>query len=531
MYKTAIKGKNKKRLNSKEKKILLYLSAFFVVVLSSFFLTAFFIPKMLDTKAYRESLEEWLSYEFARDVTARDIDIKLINGSKIVLKDVSIDDDPAFSEEPFLKAKEAVLSIRFFPIIKRNLVVTGITFVGAELTIIENEAGEYNTSSLGSGIYKDYNRDSAVSSDRSDITKSPLKKKSAEIERIAFNDATVSLNRIGADDILVEALRLKEADITLSDLKLQDKGLLSNIISKSGETRVERSDIFTLFRSSTLPLSGKLSLDIPFGVFFDSPFEDLTLTATIKDNVFKVDEVDLKLFGGMVRSKGFVDLSGKTPELVVNGSISGVMANKLIGIVCKDDETFFGKTTFEGTFTGKGKTIDEMRCNLSGEGIFRIEDGIIPAFSMRTELLSLGLIPRSDLPEDLDTRFTIIGGSFLLSEGEFKTSTIILKSSEWDAFARGSLDMDGQIDVMGNIFLTDSMALELKTEYIPSLIRDTAGRFSIPFKITGNLQNPEFLLRPKFLMKKNADEIFEDFKRELEKQNKEEYSIKFIIFE
>ncbi|MBN1574043.1 MAG: hypothetical protein JW984_12675 [Deltaproteobacteria bacterium] len=509
----------------------MYLVIFVILVLSSFFLTAFFVPKMLDVNVYRDSLEEWLSYEFARDVTARDIDIKLINGSKIVLKDVSIDDDPAFSKEPFLKSEEVVLSIRFFPLIKGELVVTGITFAGADLTIIENESGKYNVSSLGSGTYKSHHNDSLTSSDLSGTPKSPFKKKSAEIERVALTDTTINFNRTGADDVTNEAVKLKEADIILSDLRLQDNENISDIISKSGETRFERSSIFTLFRSSTLPLSGRLSLDIPFGVFFDSPFEDLKLTATIKDNVFKVDEIGLKLFGGIVRSKGFIDLSGKTPELVVNSSISGVMANKLIGIVCKGDETFFGKTTFEGTFTGKGKSIDEMSCSLSGEGIFRIEDGIIPAFSIRAELLSLGLIPRPDLPEDLDTRFTIIGGSFLLSEGEFKTSTIILKSPEWDAFARGTLNMDGEIDVKGNIFLTDSMALELKTEYIPSLIRDTAGRLSIPFKITGNLQNPEFLLRPKFLMKKNADEIFEEFKRELEKQNKEEFTIKFIRFE
>lgn len=521
----------KKKLSNTVKKILKYSVFFTAAILSLFFLAALFIPRVMDTGAYKESLEDWLSYEFARDVTAKDIDIRLINGSRIILKEMSIKDDPTFSEEPFLTSKESVLSIRFFPIIMGELVVDGITFVGADMTIIENSEGKHNVSSLGSGNYENHHQENITPADLSGILKSPFKKKRTEITRIAFADSTVTLKRTGRIDIPEEALRLKGLDIVLYDLKLQEGGLLYDIISKNSETDREKSNLSALFRSSKLPLSCKINLNISFGTIFDSPFEDMKLIATIKDNVFKVDEIGLKLFGGTVKSKGFIDLSGRVPELVVNSSISDVMANKLMGFVCRDDETFFGKTTFEGTFTGKGKSVDEIKSNLSGEGIFRIEDGIIPTFSIRTELLSLGLIPRNDLPEDLDTRFTIIGGSFLLSNCKFEASTIVLKSSEWDAFAQGSLNMEGQVSVKGNIFLTDSMALELKSEYIPSLIRDTAGRLSIPFKITGNVENPEFLLRPEFLMKKNADEIFEDFKRELEKQIREEYSIKFIKFE
>jgi uncharacterized protein involved in outer membrane biogenesis len=521
----------KRKLPDTWRKILRYLFFITTAVLFLLFLTAFLVPRVMNTGAYKESLEEWLSYEFARDVTAKDIDIRLINGSRIILKDISIEDDPAFSDEPFLTSTEAVLSIRLFPMIMGELVVDGITFVGADMTIIENSEGKYNVSSLGNGKYENHHQENITSADLSGILKSPFKKKRTEITRIAFADSTVTLKRTGRIETPEEALRLKGLDIVLYDLKLQEDGLLYDIISKKGETDREESNLSDLFRSSKLPLSCKINLNIAFGTILDSPFEDMKLIATIKDNVFKVDEIGLKLFGGTVKSKGFIDLSGKVPELVVNSSISNVMANKLMEFVCREDETLFGKTTFEGTFTGKGKSVEEMKSNLSGEGIFRIEEGIIPTFSIRTELLSLGLIPRNDLPEDLDTRFTIIGGSFLLSNGMFEASTIVLKSSEWDAFAQGSVDMEGQVSVKGNIFLTDSMALELKTEYIPSLIRDTAGKLSIPFKITGNVENPEFLLRPEFLMKKNADEIFEEFKRELEKQIREEYSIKFIKYE
>lgn len=525
------KGDGKKPSNT-VLKMIKYLVVFVAVTLVLFFFTALFIPKLVDTSVYKESLEQWLSYKFARDVTAKDIEINLINGSKIILKDLSIMDDPDFSEEPFLISKEAVLSVKFFPIIRGELVIDGIVFVEADLSIIEDDRGKYNIASLGNGNYKNHNGKNLAPTDLSGFFKSPFKKKSTEIVSIAFTDTVVSLNKIGDDDITKEILKLKGLDVALDDLKPQDNGLLSDMILTNDEDDRNMSNISALFRSSKLPLSGKLTIDNSFGTFLGIPFEEMKLYATIRDNVFKVDEMSFKLFGGVVKSKGFIDLSGKIPELVINSSIAGSMANKLIGIVTLNDETFFGKTTFEGTFTGKGKSIEEMKQKLSGEGIFRIEDGIIPAFSIRTELLSLGIIPRNDLPEDLDTRFSIIGGIFLLSDGKFKTSTIVLKSPEWDAFARGSLSMDGKIEVKGNIFLADSMAVEFKSEYFPSFIKDTMGRLSIPFtfSLTGDIEDLEFSLRPKFLMKKNADEIFEDFKKELEKQNQEEHSIKFINY-
>ena len=527
-----VKKDGGKKRNSTGLKMIKYLVAFCVFTLSLFFLAALFLPKLVDTTVYKKSLEQWLSYEFARDVTANDIEINLINGSKIILKDLTIMDDPAFSEEPFLISKEAVLSVKFFPIIRGELVIDGIVFVEADLSIIEDDKGKYNIASLGNGNYKNHNRGNLAPTDLSGFSKSPFKKKSTEIERIAFTDSVVSLNKKSDGDITEEILKLKGLDVALDDLKPQDNGLLSGMILQNDEDGRKMSNISALFRSSKLPSSGKLTIDNSLGTFLDIPFEEVKLNATIRDNVFKVDEMSFKLFGGVVKSKGFIDLSGKVPELVINSSIAGSMANKLIGIVTLNDETFFGKTTFEGTFTGKGKSIEEMKQKLSGEGIFRIEDGTIPAFSIRTELLSLGIIPGNDLPEDLDTRFSIIGGIFLLSEGKFKTSTIVLKTSEWDAFARGSLSMDGKIEVKGNIFLAESMANEFKSEYLTSFIKNTVGRFSIPFtfSLTGNIEDLEFSLRPKFLMKKNADEIFEDFKRELEKQNQEEHSIKFIKY-
>jgi hypothetical protein len=128
----------------------------------------------------------------------------------------------------------------------------------------------------------------------------------------------------------------------------------------------------------------------------------------------------------------------------------------------------------------------------------------------------------------LDTSFSIIGGSFVLSGNRFVTSKLAIKSEEWDAVIKGEIKLTGVVDFNGNLFLSHTMALNIKPEYIASLLQNPTGRLSLPISVTGDVGNLEFLLRPEFLTEKDTDEIFEEFKREIKERYEEGYSVKFF---
>ena len=128
----------------------------------------------------------------------------------------------------------------------------------------------------------------------------------------------------------------------------------------------------------------------------------------------------------------------------------------------------------------------------------------------------------------LDTSFSIIGGSFVLSGNRFVTSKLAIKSEEWDAVIKGEIKLTGVVDFNGNLFLSHTMALNIKPEYIASLLQNPTGRLSLPISVTGDVENLEFLLRPEFLTEKDTDEIFEEFKREIKERYEEGYSVKFF---
>ena len=128
----------------------------------------------------------------------------------------------------------------------------------------------------------------------------------------------------------------------------------------------------------------------------------------------------------------------------------------------------------------------------------------------------------------LDTSFSIIGGSFVLSGNKFVTSKLAVKSEEWDAVVKGEINLTGAVDFYGDVFLSHTMALDIKPEYITPLLHNTSGRLSLPISVTGSIEDLEFLLRPEFLTEKDADEIFEEFKREIKERYEEGYSVKFF---
>lgn len=468
-----------------------------------------FLPKLIDTSDYRHGVALWLSERLGRSATIGDLSFSVISGPKIILKDLSIADDPDFSNEPFMTAREVDVSVRLVPLLSGNVVVHGIVVKEPEVSIIERDGELLNLATLSAGGNADKSVD-ILKTSLFDLDMAPFTSRTTLPDEIDVKDADVTYTMRSTDNAPEEIIRIKDMDIRIDH------------IESTKYTNAGRS------QKLSIPLSGDIYISISTGLAKGLPFDDLKLTGKIKDDTLRIDKMNTSVFEGVLEASGYINVGPLKRELVVNTRLSNVMANKLFSIILKDENTCFGVLNFEGTFTATGKTTGEMIDNLSGEGLVRIEDGHIPSFNIRTELSSLGLISNDGMTTILDTSFSIIGGSFVLSGNKFFTSKLAIKSEEWDAVVKGEINLTGVVDFYGDVFLSHTMALDIKPEYITSLLHNPSGRLSLPISVTGSVESLEFLLRPEFLTEKDADEIFEEFKREIGERYKEGYSIKFI---
>ncbi|MCU1337143.1 MAG: hypothetical protein JWO19_2724 [Bryobacterales bacterium] len=107
------------------------------------------LPLFFNAGQFRPVLEERLSAALGRDVKIGDLKLSLFSGGASA-SDVTVADDPAFSKEPFLRAKAVAIGVELWPlIVSRQINVTSLTVEQPEIMVLQSPAGDWNFSSLG----------------------------------------------------------------------------------------------------------------------------------------------------------------------------------------------------------------------------------------------------------------------------------------------------------------------------------------------------------------------------------------------
>jgi AsmA protein len=108
------------------------------------------IPFLINVNSFRPKLESALTEALGREVKVGNLSLSILSGS-VSAEDLSIADDPAFSKDPFIRAKSLKVGVEVMPLIfSKALHVTDITLDTPEIALLRDAAGKWNFSSLGS---------------------------------------------------------------------------------------------------------------------------------------------------------------------------------------------------------------------------------------------------------------------------------------------------------------------------------------------------------------------------------------------
>ena len=119
------------------------------IVLAVIILAALALPFFINANQFRPVLEQRLTAALGREVKIGDLKLSLFSGGASA-SDVTIADDPAFSKDPFVRAKALAVGVELWPlIVSRQLNVTSLTIDQPEIALIQSAGGDWNFSSLG----------------------------------------------------------------------------------------------------------------------------------------------------------------------------------------------------------------------------------------------------------------------------------------------------------------------------------------------------------------------------------------------
>ena len=107
------------------------------------------LPFLVDVNMFRPQIETELSSALGRQVKVGNLKLSILSGS-VSANDLSIADDPAFSKEPFVRAKALDVGVELMPLIfSKTLNVTDLTIDQPQVSLVRASSGKWNFSSLG----------------------------------------------------------------------------------------------------------------------------------------------------------------------------------------------------------------------------------------------------------------------------------------------------------------------------------------------------------------------------------------------
>ena len=107
------------------------------------------LPFVVDANRFKPTLETDLTTALGRKVQIGNIGLSILSGG-VTVDNVVIADDPAFSNTPFLQAKQLTAGVALMPLIfSKKLEVSSFTVTDPQVSLLRSPSGTWNFSSMG----------------------------------------------------------------------------------------------------------------------------------------------------------------------------------------------------------------------------------------------------------------------------------------------------------------------------------------------------------------------------------------------
>ncbi|MBI1749929.1 MAG: AsmA family protein, partial [Acidobacteria bacterium] len=111
------------------------------IVVAILLVLAIALPLLVNVNSFRPQIESRLSAALGRQVKVGNLSLSVLSGG-VGADQLSIADDPKFSNAPFITAKSLKVGVELMPLIfSKQLNVTEIVINDPEIALLRNQAG------------------------------------------------------------------------------------------------------------------------------------------------------------------------------------------------------------------------------------------------------------------------------------------------------------------------------------------------------------------------------------------------------
>jgi AsmA protein len=194
-------------------------------------------PVLIPVNQFRPTIEQKASAALGRKVEVGNLSLSLFSGA-LEADNLSIADDPKFSNSPFLTAKSVKVGVELIPLIfSKTLNVTDVTIDSPQVSLIRNAGGEWNYSSFGASAAKSQ----------------------AQTPPPAASPSAPASSSSSGEQFSVQKLELKNGRITVGSTASQKRSTYDNVSVVA--SNVSLTSKFPVTVTADLPGGGNFKVD------------------------------------------------------------------------------------------------------------------------------------------------------------------------------------------------------------------------------------------------------------------------------
>lgn len=472
------------------------------------------LPPLIDLGNYKARYLPLVEDALQRKMDVGELRLRILPSPAIRLSDLTILDNPSFSQGPFFTARQISLRLKFWPLLRGRFEVDEFILEKPVALLLKRPDGTFNFADLGKRKAKDGERKKAKPESERAKAAEPLRLSELIPARVRIEDAEVTLQTKGEKPLRIQGIALSIKDFS------------------SGRSFPYRVAL-DLPAVKAIVLEGLVS------------YQESEATLSLKENHLKAQEVDFAVNGSVsnltavphanltvsneaFETKAIFKLLSEAGVMPKGLEISGPMGlwvaargptNNLTTSVSADLKGLHvsDPRAFKGTVVGKirvalplgGKApVPQL---LQGDGKLTAQDGVLTNVDLLSKIQVLsGLI---GIPEDQRrgaTTFKTLESNFTLGNGIAEFTRLLLVSPLVEAWGGGKMTLTSPLlDLSVQAALSPEISARAGGARAAAFFKDEQGRIVVPLRVKGPADRPSIDLDKEKLVRKGLGQFLE----------------------
>ena len=325
-------------------------------------------------------------------------------------------------------------------------------------------------------------------------------------QRADISDMTLSL---GKSRIQLAAAVEKFAPLTFSyimstpELWPADYTAALTEERKADTIRGLRSEGQLTMAGGDVVYRGKLSS--AEGTLYNVAYQGLDASIALANKVANIQNLRVHALSGQVQMQGEYAFKDPTPRFSVTSKAQGIDVRELYAALdAKAERDIRGRLNADMKLSGSGKTWEEIKPNLRGQGEAEVIQGAVLNFNIaESALTGITGIPgltnalspslRKKYPETFtakDTEFKELKTLLDVADGRINVKNLRMSAADFEVVGNGWADFNRRVDFRATLSFSRPLSADLSQSARElKYILNNQGQLEIPFSLTGRMPN------------------------------------------